>query len=173
MNVLEVIALHPGAADVLSAYGLNCHGCAFGSLDSLEAGALSHGLTQEDIRNIVTDLKDLLASAPPKPKTFTLTASAAEALLAIARQEGKTSCLLRVVSDGAGGFCMEFGDKAGAGDLSFTAEGVADVSLAIAPEVLQRVGGGAVDFREGRFKLDLPPAPSCACANGGTCGCKA
>jgi hypothetical protein len=39
MNVMEVIALHSGAADILGMYGLHCFHCAFNTLDSIEAGA--------------------------------------------------------------------------------------------------------------------------------------
>jgi len=172
MNVMEIIALHPDAAGVLDAYGLHCHGCAFNQMDSLEMGARSHGLGDEDIANIAADLNELLKTAPKRPALLTLTTSAAEALRAIAKEEGKTSCLLRVTTDEAGGFCMEFAEKKEKGDKAFEAEGIRDVALIASPEALGRVGGSTVDFREGRFKLDLPkPAlGSCDCGKG-TCGC--
>jgi hybrid cluster-associated redox disulfide protein len=170
MNVLEIIALHPEASDILAAYGLHCHNCAFSTMDSLEDGARSHGLTDDDIDNMVQDLTELLENAPVKSKTFTLTLAAAKALQDIAHQEKKDTCLLHVLSDGSGGFCLEFGDALPEGDSCFNARGVEGVMLSIAPNVLQRVGGGAVDFREGRFKLDLPQTDACACTEK-TCAC--
>lgn len=170
MNVLEIIALHPGASDVLAAYGLHCHNCAFNTMDSLDEGARAHGLTDDDIENIVNDLTELLQNAPATPRTFTLTFAAAQALQDVAKQEGKQACLLHVLSDGVGGFCLEFGDTIPDGDACFTAESIDNVTLSIAPDVLQRVGGGAVDYREGRFKLDLPQASPCACTEK-TCSC--
>lgn len=172
MNVLEILALHPDAASILSAYGLHCHGCAFGSMDSLQEGAYAHGLTDDDVSNMVVDLEELLRASPPKPKTCTLTEDAAHALLAIAKNEGKDICILQVLSDGAGGFCMEFGDAIPEGDKTFTVSGVEGVTLCMAPEVLLRVGGGAVDLRDGRFKLDLPTSGNAACGCGGSCTCK-
>lgn len=171
MNVLEIIALHPDASDVLAAYGLHCHNCAFSTMDSLDEGARAHGLTDDDIENIVQDLRDLLENSPVKPTTFTLTLAAAKALQEVALKEGKQTCLLHVLSDGAGGFCMEFGDTIPDGDACFMASGVDNVTLSIAPNVLQRVGGGAVDYREGRFKLDLPQTNACACTEN-TCSCR-
>lgn len=172
MNVLEILALHPDAGDILAAYGLHCHGCAFGSMDSLEEGAYAHGLTDDDVSNMVVDLEELLRTSPPKPKTFTLTEAAAKALLDIAKNEGKDMCILQVLSDGVGGFCMEFGETMPEGDVVFTAPTIDDVKLCISPAVLQRVGGGAVDLRDGRFKLDLPPSAKTGCGCGGNCSCK-
>ncbi len=171
MNVLEILALHPGAAGILGAYGLHCHGCAFGSMDSLAEGAYAHGLTDDDVANMVVDLEDLMRTSPPKPKTFTLTEAAAKALLDIAKNEGKNTCLLQVLSDGVGGFCMEFGDTLPEDDRTFVAPGIEGVTLCMSQAVLDRVGGGAVDVREGRFKLDLPPSASSSCGCGGNCSC--
>lgn len=170
MNVLEVIALHPDAAGILEAYGLHCHGCAFGSMDTLESGALSHGLTDTDIDNMVDDLRELLEKAPSKPQELTLTPAAAEALLEIAKGESKTACLLRVTSDDSGGFCMEFAEKKEEGDRTFEAEGIPSASLIANAATLARIGGSTVDFRDGRFKLDLAMTKD-ACGCGGNCGC--
>lgn len=171
MNVMEIIALHPGAADILAAYGLHCFQCAFNTLDSLEEGARSHGLTDTDIENIVTDLTELLQTSPALPQELTLTASGAKALLEIAKAEGKDSCLLRVGSDDAGGFCMEFAELKTSEDREFTNANVKDVSLIATPQALHRIGGSTVDYREGRFKLDVPKVAMCGCEGKG-CDCK-
>lgn len=171
MNVLEIIALHPDATGILEAYGLHCVGCAFGGLDTLETGAKSHGLTDDDVENMLTDLRDLLLKAPKKPDVLTLTESAAKALLEIAKGEGKETCLLRVMTDDAGGFCMEFTETVKTDDCTFIAKGVDGAALIADPATLFRVGGSTVDFRDGRFKLDMPTTQaSCGC--GGNCRCK-
>ena len=172
MNVMEIIALHPGAADVLGAYGLHCFQCAFNTLDSLEAGAKSHGLTDTDIENMVIDIEDLLRTSPVAPAILTLTTSAANALLEIAKAEGKNSCLLRVGSDDAGGFCMEFAERSLADDREFRNDAVKEVAILATPASLHRIGGATVDFRDRRFKLDLPKpaAASCGC-EGKECAC--
>lgn len=171
MNVMEIIALHPDAGDILAAYGLHCFQCAFNTLDSLEAGAKSHGLTDTDIENMVTDIEDLLRSSPVPPPVLTLTESGAKALLDIAKAEGKDSCLLRVASDDSGGFCMEFAELKTLDDREFTNAAVTGVALIASAQALHRIGGATVDFREGRFKLDLPKAKGCACEGKG-CSCK-
>lgn len=170
MNVLEIIALHPGAIGILEIYGLHCHGCAFGSLDTLRTGALSHGLTDDDIENMIDDLTEVLKKAPSKPRQLTLTPEAAKALLEIAAGEGKTSCMLRVLSDESGGFCMEFSEKKEEDDMLFYADGEPHAALIAQPDILFRIGGSTVDFRDERFKLDLIMTDVCGC--GGKCDCK-
>ena len=44
MNVMDVIALHPKAGEILGEYGLHCFQCAFNAMDSVGAGAKSHGI---------------------------------------------------------------------------------------------------------------------------------
>ena len=170
MNVLEVIALHPDAASVLEAYGLHCHGCAFGSMDTLEAGVMAHGLGEQDLENLLADLREILQTTPKRPAMLTLTNAAADALMEIAKGEGKTTCVLRVLSDEQGGFCMEFAEKKEQGDSLFTAPDNSQASLVADAVTLSRIGGSTVDFRDGRFKLDLAIQSSCSC--GENCSCK-
>ncbi len=169
MNVLDIIGLHPKAGDILAAYGLHCFQCAFNTMDSLESGARSHGLTDIDIENMVIDLQELIDSLPAKPDKLSLTATAAKALQQIGKQEKKKTVCLRVTTDSNGGFCMEFTEKPMSNDRSFTCAGIQDVSLIASPETLWRIGGSTVDFRDGKFKLDMEEA--CGCTRNG-CTCK-
>lgn len=169
MNVMEIIALHSGAADVLSTYGLHCVGCAFNQLDSLEDGARSHGMTDDDIALMVNDLNDLLSGAVPPPATLTITTPAAKALAAMAAKEGKSGHGLRVATDEQGAFCMEFERTAKHDDVLFKNAEVPELTFFASPATLWRIGGSTIDYREGRFKLDLP-AKACACGKE-TCGC--
>ncbi len=168
-NVMDAIALHPKAADILAAYGLHCFHCAFATTDSIEAGARSHGLTDTDIENLVTDLQELIDTSPARPAVLTLTKAAAQALQKIGVAEEKKKVCLRVTTGTDGSFCMEFDDATTADDRIFTCEGVKNVSLVASSETLWRIGGSTIDFREGRFKLDL--AETCECA-GKQCNCK-
>lgn len=161
--------MHPGAADVLAAYGLHCVGCAYSEFDTLEAGASAHGLTDDDISNILVDLEKMLDSDGPRPKSMDITADAARSLLEIAKGEGKAGQRLRVTSDESGGFCMEFTEEADASDFPFFHREVPELILIANTDTLSRIGGSTIDFRDGRFKLDLPKT---ACACGGECSCR-
>ena len=48
-NIRELVADLPIAADVLSAFGLQCSGCGVNKYETLEAGAKAHGLRVEPI----------------------------------------------------------------------------------------------------------------------------
>ena len=170
MNVMDIVNMHPQAADVLGAYGLYCFQCALGDTDSLEDGARLHGLTDEDIENMVTDLEELLAASPIPGAGITVTRTAAEALKDVALQEGKPGQLLRVIAEQAGGFSLEFMKEEAKDDRRFSAVGVPDLAVIASEETLKRIGGATVDFREGRFTLDLAKSggcgdcgPSCSC----------
>lgn len=168
MNVLEIAELHPRAGDILAAYGLHCIGCAYSEVETLEEGALAHGLTDDDISNILIDLEDLLKEDRLRPKTLTITESAAHALNAIAQKEQKEGWKLRVATDETGNFCMEFVETHEADDVTFGHPSVPSLTLIASTETLDRIGGSTIDHREGRFKLDLLEKKSCACEEGCT-----
>jgi Fe-S cluster assembly iron-binding protein IscA len=101
-----------------------------------------------------------------------VTDAAAQALHDIMQSEKKEGWVLQVGLDHAGGFCMEFRDKADAHDPLFTHDTFNNVRVSASDLTLGAIGGSTIDFREGRFKLDLPGAgSSCACKDGGECGC--
>ena len=173
MNVMDIIALHPDAGDILAAYGLHCFHCAFNTLDTLEAGARSHGLTDTDIENLVIDLEELLEKTPQKPQIITLTKEAAQGLQLIGKQEKKESIMLRVTQDNQGNYCMEFDETVGEDDRTFLCEGIENVCVVASEKVLWSIGGSTIDMRDGRFTLDLKKGSSACKCETGTCGCKA
>jgi hybrid cluster-associated redox disulfide protein len=171
MNVTDILALHPSAADVLGAYGLYCFDCAFGEMESLETGAKLHGLTDEDIENLIDDLKNLLRKHDKTSDALTITQKAAKALKTIARKEKKIGYLLRVTTDAEGKFCMEFRKQRRKEDKIFCHPDVPDVSLIASPATLRRIGGACVDLKNGRFTLDLPTKKECKNCDKNSCTC--
>ena len=57
MTIMEAIQIDPRARDVLVSYGLECPVCVGVSMESLEDGALMHGVAVEAI---LADLNKLL-----------------------------------------------------------------------------------------------------------------
>jgi Fe-S cluster assembly iron-binding protein IscA len=144
-------------------------------------------------------LNELLRDTPKRPQTITVTRAAAMALekilhtqcstpslshpsSSLSRRERKkctsvnpiphgTSPVLSVEMDHAGNFCMEFRDKPHADDRMFRHADVPSVCVVASPAALLRVGGATIDFREERFKLDLPaPRNSKGKVGCGHCG---
>ncbi|OGJ59840.1 hypothetical protein A2881_01760 [Candidatus Peribacteria bacterium RIFCSPHIGHO2_01_FULL_55_13] len=172
MRVIDIVTLVPQAADVMAAWGLHCSGCSVGGLESLEEGCKAHGYGEEEIRLLLEDIEEARGATSARPASIIITAPAARAIRAIGEQEGKLpseTAGLSVIVDGEGGFCMEFCDAPEEGDRIFLNTEEPDVRVFASPLTLGRIGGATIDFRDGRFKLDLPE-DSCACLEQ-SCGC--
>lgn len=174
MSVAEIMALLPEAGPLLGEYGLHCFNCAANTMETLEEGYFSHGFAENELDELIEDLNTLLRDRPERPLTLSVTKEAAAALLEIARAEQKAGEGLQVGTDEAGGFCMEFRKEPEEGSLVFFHREVPDMRLFATSLTLSRIGGSSIDFREGRFKLDLPEdaaKKSCACGGKGECQC--
>lgn len=177
MPIAEIVTLVPEAKSVLAEYGLHCFSCAGSEYETLGEGCLGHGFSDEEVDELVDDLNVMLNELPPRPQLLTLTADAARAIKKVAKDEGQDDAGLEVIADAAGGFCMEFCTDMGAAFLAahstFQNPQIPGVRLFASPLTLKRIGGATIDFREGRFKLDLPEdakITDCGCS-GTSCGC--
>ena len=183
MRIHEIITLCPEAAEVMAAYGLHCFSCSIGGVESLQEGCGMHGFDEDTIDALVDDLNDLIRQQPIRPAELIITDSAAEAVQEIAKQEGHEGQGLDVALDASGGFCMEFKKRADKNDAVFTSKNHPKMKFFASPLTLWRIGGATIDFREDRFKLDLPEDGNGCCSNkpagsgcckdtGAECGCK-
>lgn len=173
MRVSEIVALVPESEPLLAEYGLSCFSCSANAYETLEEGCASHGFADEDINDLTADLNILLSQRPERPQTLTLTKDAAAKLKAILTEQGTLAQGLTVGLDENGGFCMESGEMPH-GAKTFENDEVPDMRIHASSLTLKRIGGATIDFREGRFKLDLPEdaaKKSCACKDGGECAC--
>ena len=173
MPILEIVTLCPAAKPILAEYGLHCFSCAGSQYETLVEGCKGHGFEDDEIDELVDDLNTALKEMPARPQTLTVTGAAARAVKDVAVQEGRTGEGLAVIVDASGGFCMEFQQEPEEGSTTFGAPEEPSVRIFASALTLQRIGGATIDFREGRFKLDLPEDDSpgsCPCA-GGMCHC--
>jgi hybrid cluster-associated redox disulfide protein len=60
MNLGELVAKYPEAAEVILDYGLHCVGCFASSFDTIEAGAKVHGLNDEEIEEMVDRINEVI-----------------------------------------------------------------------------------------------------------------
>jgi hybrid cluster-associated redox disulfide protein len=155
MRVYEIIALCPEAPDIMAAYGLHCFSCSLGGIESIQEGCAMHGFADDAIDALVEDLNEAIRNVPPRPASLTVTPTAAAAIRRIAEAEGRQKCGLSVVADMEGGFCMEFSEEPEKDDNIFICGSEPAVRVFASPETLWRIGGATIDFRDGRFKLDL------------------
>jgi len=171
MRVSDILTLLPDAGPIVAEYGLHCFSCEANAYETLDEGCKTHGFRDTEIDDLVTDLNELLSNRASRPQVLTVTNDAADALLSVLQSEGKPDWGLSVGLDEGGGFCMEFAKDAAKEDKTFEKNGLRIFASTI---TLGSIGGATIDFREGRFKLDLPEdsKKTCACGKGEECGCK-
>jgi hybrid cluster-associated redox disulfide protein len=69
-NIAELLNAHPQTAQVFLEYGLHCVGCMAASFDTIEQGAVSHGIDEETLSNLVEDL-NLVINEDAEPESST------------------------------------------------------------------------------------------------------
>jgi hybrid cluster-associated redox disulfide protein len=58
MNFMEVIEKNPEAIGILFNRGMHCIGCGMASMETLEEGALAHGLDPDELVDEINSLID-------------------------------------------------------------------------------------------------------------------
>lgn len=58
--IKPLIETHPEAAEILMAYGLHCVNCHFSEFDTLEDGAMMHGMAEEEIELMIKDVNKVV-----------------------------------------------------------------------------------------------------------------
>lgn len=61
LPISEIVEKSPKAVELLSLYGLHCTNCFFNSSDTIENGAKMHGMGEEEIDAMVSEINNELA----------------------------------------------------------------------------------------------------------------
>ena len=172
MTIEEIFTKFPqksqSLAQALTSAGLNCVGCGAATWETLEAGVLSHGFTDEDLQKLLEKLNTILAEESDL-STISMTKRAAEKFREILAEEGKADWGLRFADRAAGcsGFeyVLDYSEKAKTDDTVFTSEGV---EIHVNNKVVGRLMGSVIDYTDGLhgagFKITNPNVKS-------SCGC--
>ncbi|MBW3003325.1 DUF1858 domain-containing protein [Candidatus Woesearchaeota archaeon] len=56
----DILRICPESAEILMSYGLHCIGCHIATVETLEQGCKAHGLTDEQIQEIVDKINKIL-----------------------------------------------------------------------------------------------------------------
>ena len=59
-NLGEVVSQHPEVVEVFLDYGLHCVGCFANVFDTIEAGAKVHGLSEEEVSEMVSRANEVI-----------------------------------------------------------------------------------------------------------------
>ena len=174
MTIDEIFTQFPTKSQKLShemtLAGLHCVGCGAAVWETLEAGMLKHGFSDEAIDEMVDKLNAILEEEDA-PDTIALTKGAAAKFKEILEIEKKQGWALRFgdKAGGCGGFeyILDFAEKADEDDQIFTCEGV---QIFVKKACVDRLLGSTIDYAEGLmsggFKVSNPNVKSsCGCGN--------
>jgi iron-sulfur cluster assembly protein len=175
-NIQHLANTYPEAVIVMMERGLHCFGCHASAYDTVEAGSKGHGLPDEEIDKMVSEMNQIVATrqtakASPQEikKDVTLTEKAAKKLVELMAAEQKQGYGLRVqvVPGGCSGFSygLDFDNKANKDDTVLDRHGV---KVYIDAESMSQLTGATIDYVDGLqgsgFKVENPNAHS-------SCGC--
>jgi len=59
MTLGEIVTKYPESADILMKYGLHCIGCSVATWETLEQGAMAHGIDGKKLDNMLRELNHL------------------------------------------------------------------------------------------------------------------
>lgn len=190
MTIGDVVQKYPQLADVLLSYGLHCVGCAVNPYETLEQGALGHGMSKEMIEGMIDELNIVITKKPEfdlNPEGVTISPRALDTLQAIAESDykGKEIGLKVKASKADMGleYFLDFTEKKEDGDKELEWEGV---KMFVDPDSLALMTPSIIDYMttlqgEG-FKI-IPlkteeetcpcgkPLSQCGCENGKGCAC--
>lgn len=173
MTINEIFAKFPSKAQKLAQEltrsGLNCVGCSASTWETVESGVLRHGMTEQDLKDLLDRLNTVLLQESD-PTTVTLTPNAAEVFLRICSQEGKDGWALRFDEKPAGcsGFeyVLGFSEKPTPEDVVYHSNGV---DIHVYKQALGRLQGCEIDYVDGLqsgFKISNPNvSSSCGCGS--------
>ncbi len=156
-------------AQELTNAGLHCVGCNAAVWETLEAGMLGHGFSDEEIDDLVVRLNAILAEKVDL-QSITVTEKAAHKFKQIAKAEGKEGAGL-LFSDkpgGCGGFEYELDFVLGKVDGDYAAFQSNGVDIYVSRKALSRLIGSQIDYLDGLkgsgFKISNPNVKhSCSC----------
>lgn len=179
MLIGEVLNLYPDTAEIMQDFGLHCTSCSVNVFEPLKMGAMSHGIEEEVVDEMIARINELAASKRKAPDDgIYVTQKAAQKIQEFAANEDKKGYGLKLTAKPNGGkepaYGMDFQEKAEKGDKSFEFHGV---TVFVDAESLENLLGAEVDYIESAygsgFKVTNPnfsKKAGCGCGSGGGCG---
>ncbi len=174
MTIEDILGMFPNKAQKLSQEitnaGLHCIGCHAAVWETLEAGMMKHGKTNEQIDELTRRLNALL-NEPVDAGTISITERGAAKFQEILTDEGKHGWGMRFSEELAGcngyEFILDFSEKADEDDEIFNSSGV---EIHVKKAMISRLLGSEIDYVEGLrgagFKISNPNVRSaCGCGS--------
>ena len=170
MTIGEVVAKYPAVIEPLQEAGVHCVGCHVSYSESLEGGFKGHGMTDEQVNDVIAKLNKAVEEYKGESgKEFIITKKAADKLIETLKENNKEGSGLRVeiVPGGCSGFQygLELDDNTTDLDLVIEDKGV---RIIISKDNMQFLKGAKLDYVDSLqgagFKISNPNAhESCGC----------
>lgn len=188
MLIGDILNRLPESAQIMQDFGLHCTSCSVNVFEPLKMGAMSHGIAEEVVDEMILRINELAISRAgtsvydrAAEGGIYVTEFAAEKIKEFAKAEGKEDHGLQITAKENSGkepiYAMDFIKKSEKNDKIFEFHGV---QIFIDEESMQNLLGAEVDFIESPygsgFKISNPnfragKKSACACSSGGNCGC--
>ncbi|OGJ59235.1 hypothetical protein A2635_03740 [Candidatus Peribacteria bacterium RIFCSPHIGHO2_01_FULL_51_9] len=166
-----ITAALPEAKPLLAEYGIHCFSCAASGTETLEEGCKTHAMDHETLENLLDDLNMLFEEQSTIRAHITITRTAAEQLRNLSDIQAARVQIFAVIVDESGRPYMEECKQLLSG-LHFCHPDIPEVLITADSLMLHRIGTVSIDFRNGRFTLDISSPKSCACKGKKPCACK-
>lgn len=107
MTIGDVVDKYPAAAEVMLGYGLHCVGCAVNPYETIEQGALGHGMSEDMIKGMLDEINLVITKKPEfelNEEGVTISPSALETLKLINDEEhgGKAGLKVKATKEEGG-----------------------------------------------------------------------
>ena len=181
MTIGQVVEKYPQASEVMLGYGLHCVGCAVNPYETIEQGALGHGMVKEMIDDMLKDLNFVVTKKPAyklNKEGVTLSPKALENLSYIAQAEAKEGYGLKIKASKQDKGLDYFLDLIKDPEEKDVVVIQADVRIYIDQDSLALMNPSVIDYVKGveeeGFKIiSLQPEERCACDKPmSQCGCE-
>jgi iron-sulfur cluster assembly protein len=172
MTIEEILTKFPSKAQKiaqeLSNQGLSCVGCHASTWETLEAGMLAHGLTQDDLSHMLVKLNKII-SEELDLTTISITERAAKKYLEVLDSENKQGWAVRFAEKPGGcngvEFYLDYSKSPEGEDEIFESQGI---EIHINKNLVDRFLGAELDYTDGLsgsgFKFSNPNVKSsCSC----------
>ncbi len=187
MTIGKIVEQYPQTAEVLLGYGLQCVGCAVNPYETLEQGALGHGMSQDSLESLLQEANMVVTKQAPfemNPEGITLAPNAVDTLEAMMEADGKQGQGLKIDAkkEGEGiDYFLDIVENAEENELTFEWDGInifinQDSLDLMKPSVIDFVSmPGGEGFKVIALKEEVKtckcnkPLSECGCANGDEC----
>ncbi|MBI4155096.1 iron-sulfur cluster assembly accessory protein [Candidatus Woesearchaeota archaeon] len=172
MTIGDIVSKHPDTAEVMLSHGLHCIGCHANPLETLEQGALSHGMDKKEFESMLSEINQIILNPKPKPQNSNkvmISKSATSKILELSKNEKKSSVFrIQVVPGGCSGFQYVMGFSEQLPDDHLIMQD--NVKVVIDPDSQAYLKGSEIDFIDNLeysgFKINNPnKKSSCGCGS--------